>query len=1149
MKETAYPTTEYIKTLLNKYIPQNKKDKKGLFLLPLQTGSGKTHATVEYMKEHLQQNKKGLVIYAVHTLHNVKDAYTKLIESITDEDKTRVIFLKNNYDAIVDALIENDKSAEVFKILPRHSEFQSLKSYIDIIKKSPELRYKESYKKTIELENANLRTKLSKLYKQGALSEEEIEEVNILYPTNALKKYSVVFMTTSKLYYPLFTLNGSMTLYRDSAFKNALLFLDEFDTQKKVLLNNIVQDIAKNSYEFIDLFLRITDTLKSKQFANKYNIDPDIIESIRQVFERVFQTYHMEYGFKYNFQKEIEISSILMNSTFSNIVQGQSNTDKIDTSRNQQNHTNYISSSGDLSFSKMLVEISTALRRFTGMVSKIAKIEVGKTQEKAKKFGDFSETPQETLDRITRDIIKELGYTMGDRHYNYLEDVIKHNVSKKQRSFKSSTSELYEDGFKIINITQHSKNSKTNDFEFVELTNTPENFMKEMCQQFFVTGISATATIESLMQNFDLDYLKSKVNLIELSQQEIKYMDQLYIEAKKQADRDIHIEYVYNREIIEMIDEYFAGGFHMEEPLHYLSSLNSGAYNLNRLIKILHAYREFLIRDEIESFLVLMSALPSEDKDVLNPENLTKLIFEMMTANYNRFDSSIKSKIDRLKTIQTERTDFIQYLIDTHELFYIYNSEKDNLERYNAMFQEKQEKHEKIFIISAYQTIGVGANLEYTTLDSDSTKDFDAIFLDAPTSFFQKFFNKEPATREAQKLRAIFELESLTHRGYFTPLEYSRYAKFILLQTENYMPYNKTSDHSNSVMSAIIQAIGRLYRTDTDTSKMFIYLDSDIAKSVRNFNASKQTLLPAVHKLIDHTNAVTQRKESDESLMQAVNLFKDNNAQLSQKITYMLRVFSSKNIDAYTVKEWEKFRGFLVQNPTVKDKAVINSNYDFGMCYESVPDKYSTARSYYYSQTDDYDNIEISFENESGYIEMSPKSALLGVVAKTKELRGCVEENNICLEFKHPNLMTPIAFNNLYKGALGEVLGKYLIEHYCRDIKLLAFDINRGDEYERFDYKTEDESCYFDFKYYSQSTLENTTSKELTIKAKNKLKEMSKAKRAVIVNIFAQLDDYQSKKCYYDENVMIVPFLIDYTDREKPKLEMEMFVKIMEFIR
>jgi len=51
-----YLTTKQIKGFLYKYIPKNKEEKKGLFLLPSQTGSGKTHATIQYISERISDS-------------------------------------------------------------------------------------------------------------------------------------------------------------------------------------------------------------------------------------------------------------------------------------------------------------------------------------------------------------------------------------------------------------------------------------------------------------------------------------------------------------------------------------------------------------------------------------------------------------------------------------------------------------------------------------------------------------------------------------------------------------------------------------------------------------------------------------------------------------------------------------------------------------------------------------------------------------------------------------------------------------------------------------------------------------------------------------------------------------------------------------
>ena len=52
MERTQYPTTDYIIELYKKYLPiYNGKKNKGLFLLPAQTGSGKTYATASIISD------------------------------------------------------------------------------------------------------------------------------------------------------------------------------------------------------------------------------------------------------------------------------------------------------------------------------------------------------------------------------------------------------------------------------------------------------------------------------------------------------------------------------------------------------------------------------------------------------------------------------------------------------------------------------------------------------------------------------------------------------------------------------------------------------------------------------------------------------------------------------------------------------------------------------------------------------------------------------------------------------------------------------------------------------------------------------------------------------------------------------------------
>ena len=1152
--QSRYPTTELIKEFLYRYIPQTKENKKGLFLLPSQTGSGKTHATVQYMADKICNDSKEIMIYIVNTKHNVEETYHKLLDCLDEKNQKKVIFLKNNYDTILESFEKHADKINNFKYISQIEEFKTLKQSVEAILDSKNIRNNNSFKATIEKDSSLLRRVLTNIYKCKKIEgyHEEIdeyrEEVATLYPSINLYKYSAIFMTTHKFFYPIFQLKDSSPLYRDKKFKNATIFIDEFDTQKKVILDLIINNKNRNNYEFIDLFTAIKNTLVTKQFAKKYYIEEDILESIKTFFEKTHQKYNMHYNFKHSFNETLENQTILSDSTLSDIIQKDDKFTKIITFAEKQ--TNYISDKGELSFMEMIRDINNGLKMFIGLSRSVARKEVVRARERDRDLIVSNEDDIEIVDRITHDLIKELGYRSGDIHYQYLSDMIKYNVFEPRNDFKSREDELYEDGFKLININQKSQYSKNNDFEFLTLNNTPEKFIKDLCSHMFVVGISATATIFTLTRNFDIKYLRRKLadRFCTLNAQEIEQMDNLYIKAKKQENREIHVEYMQCvADLPNFVKKYYAKNESILDSLEGRKKIRKAFY-FERYLRVIYVYREFLIHKDIESFIYLQSSYfkpntpPEHSTGYVYLEELVRMIFEMLEGSIAIFEKDvqewIKSElIDRRKRL--DNSDFVKEIIEKNILFYYYQSKPNNKENYKNFRDEKLRANKKVFVLSGYQVMGVGANMEYKDMDTDELKDFDAIGMDTPTGFLTQDLKKN---RQNNQIKALYELESLRNIGYFTKSEYRKSAKEILTKTESFVPYKKCTDYYNSVMSVVIQAVGRLYRTEGDNSKMFLFLSREIANSVKNFDSSKQSLLPAIKELIKHTETLhIDDTIKDEELKVSKNTFHANNTQLEKKIRYMLQVFNGVGKHADIVTEWEDYRKWLISNPTVSNEY---TKYDF--CYGKLPLSYSGNRSYWYRQDEDYKEISVSFKHSEEHPHVvSQESAMLDVIKNTKELTECVTKHNIALEFKYDQIMTPIAFNNLYKGALGEAIGKFLIEKFAQ-INLISFDIT-VEEYERFDYKTEDNSVYFDFKYYSQSTLETTTQKNIINKAKKKLEFMG-ANKAVIVNIFATVEEYHNQKHILDEDVLLIPFLINIADRQNPELQLSMLKTIKKFV-
>jgi superfamily II DNA or RNA helicase len=131
-----YPTTVYINKLYKKYLPvYGGKKKDGLFLLPLQTGSGKTHATAKVIVDIIKNHPKQKVIYVIHTKTNRDDIYNKIKDELQDDillDK-EVITLKSQEDIFRDFFL-NLKFKNI-SMLEQIDEFDKLQKKFSILLK------------------------------------------------------------------------------------------------------------------------------------------------------------------------------------------------------------------------------------------------------------------------------------------------------------------------------------------------------------------------------------------------------------------------------------------------------------------------------------------------------------------------------------------------------------------------------------------------------------------------------------------------------------------------------------------------------------------------------------------------------------------------------------------------------------------------------------------------------------------------------------------------------------------------------------------------------------------------------------------------------------------------------------------------------
>lgn len=211
--------------------------------------------------------------------------------------------------------------------------------------------------------------------------------------------------------------------------------------------------------------------------------------------------------------------------------------------------------------------------------------------------------------------------------------------------------------------------------------------------------------------------------------------------------------------------------------------------------------------------------------------------------------------------------------------------------------------------------------------------------------------------------------------------------------------------------------------------------------------------------------------------------------------------------DEKRMEQWEELRVLVLKYPTAI-KEMLYSDFRFSQFYIQM-DKPSNV--YYYSQEEDYSKIEVSYSKSNAYpYEVSDKSAKLDRILMFKDLKEAFESWKFATSFAPAEFnMSPALFNNIYKGALGEVCGKFWFKSV---LNYTLESINDPATFELFDYRFHDLPIYVDFKNWHETTRFNE--KEAISKVIRKAKEC-KAECVIIANILAR-DNYSTKVSHID---------------------------------
>ena len=369
-----------------------------------------------------------------------------------------------------------------------------------------------------------------------------------------------------------------------------------------------------------------------------------------------------------------------------------------------------------------------------------------------------SKEDQFTIENASKTIYRE--FSLSESQINLLmNDLTQNTLVKDMEKDIIPDMSFYNNGYKYFEFEDSDEHLNETVFNFVDINDTLEKIIVYLANKAKIIGISATSTIKTVTGNYDLDYLQRKLK------DKFKYISKDTYQKIQENLESIWNEYYNGKiKINATILNLNKGNLLMDDILkeifikrtlvnkyYSILSINAteGDYIWKRYCNIFMAIKEFVLHDDIKSFLCLNSVLPKVQGN--NSSFSLEVFREAIKDLSNYYDRDINE--DNLIVLRSE-----------------------NFEEDKKGILEKLSKGEKVFIMSSYKTTGAGQNLQYHISNIEnfirlgngaenndsrySKKDIDAIFLGDITNIAVNIYSEEGLDKESL-LKYFFQIEYL----------------------------------------------------------------------------------------------------------------------------------------------------------------------------------------------------------------------------------------------------------------------------------------------------------------------------------------------------------------------------------------------------
>lgn len=1126
----------------------------GLLLLDMPTGFGKTYNVLKYIYEaSLEEANAERKFFFVTTLKKnlPKEDLEKHFREggHLEEFKEKFLFIDSNADCVIQHLTEElgkripieIRKTDEFKMMRNDVRFlresqknvdrKGLRPYAASIKENLMGRSEPAFRRYVQAILAReFKTVKDRIY--AIKTDEKWQWLGELYPAVFTSDKQIIFMSMDKFLARNATIvEPSYMFYNSKIIDNAVIFIDEFDATKETILRNIISNGLREKIDYIELFNDIYSVLHTIEFPKAMTVPSEkwterqainnykhsnlefIVDNIREKADAIHSQYSLQFSHKTVSNEDAESRNFLFQDhQFHAILDG--NKSYITTVSDPSERINAIQfssekpSSEDGNIQVMLGKLRGFIKYFSGGINMLAYNYMQHREEQRNPGED-----EFSLESAIRSVLAE--FRLSDKHIDYITSQILISSHKPKGDIENADFDLsfYENGFRYYAFEDdyaHDMQSKIMMYSFQV---TPEKILLRFCEKAKVVGISATASIPTVVGNFDHKYLQAKM---QTRYDVVKESDRsrLRTEFEKSISgyKDITVNVqllgeVYHEKIWEGVFNDTELAQHIFDKVERALSQEKNNYNKERYFRIAMAYKQFVCHDDIQSFLCVLTKHPRPGDMYLDMDILYEIFKYIHKERGEKFDKT---------TI---------CLLDGEE----FDINKEQI-------IDRLQHGEKLFVISVYQTIGAGQNLQYgipqNLIDhlassndrgSRGEKDFDAIYLDKPTNIF---VNLSENLSDEDFVKYLYYVEFLQESAELSAQETRKHVKRAFKTFLTGHPYWDEAKSVYGIKSVvlmstrtIIQAIGRICRTNQKKKTVYVFADYRISESIDfDIDDGNRLLNPEFRALLSHIKEQCKAYSSGD--------LADEASLLSIRVNKLINNILREDWTESRMLQWKTLREYSLQHPTLslseKSRSFMAHN-----TYVRLPKPLNTI---FYNQESDYNKVLVSFEKTKEYpYEVSSSTSKLDLLMKNQSLQNFFKRKGWATTFDYNDfILSPPLFNNIYKGALGEMAGRFLLWSY---LGLNLTEIEDPEVFELFDYKIENTDVFIDFKNWHESTRFGNEEMLKKIKAKA---DTCNAKCIIVINVVSEQFVEPIRTNYGDITVVQIPSLIDPTNPNQP---------------